>query len=252
MQNHAVPRIHDVAPMSAPVTVVGDVHLTPTDPEVAEQFLVFLNEMESVGGHLVLLGDVFDWWVGGRQVNEPFEKDILDALRAVSAAGVTLAFQAGNRDYPFAGAPGLSIDIWPDVVRTNWGDRKVVLSHGDLLCTADRSYLRMRRFLRSRPAMAGVRLLPYGAATTCAEGLRNISRRAVPRKPKKHLGIDYGEAARWLEAYEADVLVLGHVHTGVHHRIDGARPGEVLVLSDWHAAPNAIRFDGDRIALERL
>jgi hypothetical protein len=62
------------------------------------------------------------------------------------------------------------------------------------------------------------------------------------------LGIDYGEALRWLEAADADVLVAGHVHTGLHHRLPGPRSREVWVLKDWDRAANAIRFDGRRVA----
>jgi UDP-2,3-diacylglucosamine pyrophosphatase LpxH len=52
-----------------------------------------------------------------------------------------------------------------------------------------------------------------------------------------------------MEAAGADVLVAGHVHTGVHHRLRGDRPRDVLVLKDWSRAPSAVRFDGTRISL---
>jgi UDP-2,3-diacylglucosamine hydrolase len=244
----APPAVLDLEPMQAPVTVVGDVHLTPEDPETARRFVGFLDTVAKRGGTLVLLGDVFDWWVGRKQQRQPFAAQILDRLRKVVDEGVRLAFLAGNRDYAFDGADGLAVEIWPDVVRTTWGDRKVVLSHGDLLCSDDRSYLRMRRFLRSKPAVGLLRALPFRTSAYLAQGLRDVSERSTARKPQASLGIDYELARTWLETYEVDALVVGHVHTGVHHRL--ADGGEVFVLKDWHGPGGVVVFDGRRIALE--
>ena len=229
-----LPPVLDVAAMDPPVVVAGDVHLSPEHPGVAARFERFLEGLRGRCSTLVLLGDVFDTWVGRRQGRD------------------RLAFVAGNRDYAFDGRDeggALPVEVWPDVVRTTWGGRSVCLTHGDLLCTADAAYLGMRRFLRSAPARAGLAALPYRAATYLARGLRDLSNRETRRKPHASMGIDYGLARRWLEAADADVLVAGHVHTGVHHRLSGPRPRDVLVLKDWDAGGSVVRWDGRTIAL---
>jgi UDP-2,3-diacylglucosamine hydrolase len=248
----ALPAVLDVPPMDPPVVVAGDVHLSEEHEDVAERFESFLAGLRGRCATLVLLGDVFDSWVGRRQGREPFARRFLDRWRALAGAGTRLAFVAGNRDYAFDGrdrGERLPIEVWPDVVRTRWGSKTVVLTHGDLLCSGDRAYLRMRRFLRSRPARAGLAALPYGAATYLARGLRDLSNRETRRKPYASMGIDYALARRWLDEADADVLVAGHVHTGVHHRTSGARPRDVLVLKDWDAGGGVVRWDGQTIAL---
>lgn len=245
----APPPVLDVAPMTAPVVVVGDVHLSPEHPEVAGKFAAFVTGLTGRCATLVLLGDVFDYWVGRRQARDPFERGVVEALGALAAAGTRLAFQGGNRDYAFDGADGLTVEIWPEVVRTRWGDRRVLLTHGDLLCTADVRYQRMRRFLRSAPARALLASLPHGAARWFARGLRDLSDRETRRKTWASMGIDYGIAREWLDAHEADVLVAGHVHTGVHHRLPGDRPRDVLVLKDWEAGGGVVRWDGTSVDL---
>ncbi len=244
-----LPAILDVPPMTAPVVVAGDVHLSPEHPEVADRFEEFLRGLPGRCASLVLLGDVFDWWVGRRQAEEAFSKRFVGALAALGRAGTRVAFQGGNRDYAFDGADGLDVDLWPDVVRTRWGTRTVVITHGDLLCTGDGRYQAMRRVLRSRPGRASLAALPHGAATWLARGLRDLSEREVRRKPYASMGLDYALAKAWLEGYAADVLVAGHVHTGVHHRLPGARAGEVLVVKDWEAGGGVVRFDGRSLAL---
>ncbi len=244
-----LPKVLDVPPMGAPVVVAGDVHLSPDHPDVADRFEAFLGGLAGRCASLVLLGDVFDWWVGRRQAEEAFAKRFVSALSALVRAGTRVAFQGGNRDYAFDGAEGLDVELWPDVVRTRWGTRTVVITHGDLLCTGDGRYQAMRRLLRSRPARAGLAALPHGAATWLARGLRDLSEREVARKPYASMGLDYALAKAWLEGYGADVLVAGHVHTGVHHRLPGERPTEVFVVKDWEAGGGVVRFDGRSIEL---
>jgi UDP-2,3-diacylglucosamine hydrolase len=240
----ALPPLRDVPPMTAPVVVAGDVHLSPLHPEVAGRFLAFLEGLHGRCATLVLLGDVFDYWVGRRQARDPFERAVIAALAALGAAGTRLAFQGGNRDYAFDGADGLEAELWPDVVRTSWGERRVLLTHGDLLCSGDVRYQRMRGLLRSAPARGALRGLPYGAARWIARGLRDLSERETRRKAYASMGLDYGIARAWLEAAAADLLVAGHVHTGVHHRLPGDPRRDVLVLKDWESGGGVVVWDG--------
>jgi UDP-2,3-diacylglucosamine hydrolase len=239
----------DLGVMDPPVVVAGDVHLSPEEPAVAARFEAFLAGLSGRTGTLVLLGDVFDYWVGRRQAADPLPRRVIDRLRGLAASGTRLAFQGGNRDFAFDGVPGLDVAVWPDVVRARWGSKRVLLTHGDLLCTADARYQRMRRVLRSVPARAALAALPHGAATWLARGLRDLSRREVRRKPYASMGIDYGLARAWLDRHDADVIVAGHVHTGVHHRLPGDRPRDVLVLKDWEGGGGVVRFDGRGIEL---
>ena len=241
----AFPPVRDVGDLPAPVTVAGDVHLTVEEPEVARRFVRFLSEVARQGGSLILIGDLFDWWIGHRQAaRDPFARQIVEALSTVAGRGVRLAFLGGNRDYAFDGAPGLDIEIWPDVVRTRWGQETVVLSHGDLLCSADRGYQTLRWMLRGGVGRAVQHSLPYAACVYIARGLRDLSDRSTRRKTGTELGIDYGLAAQWLNHYRADTLVVGHVHTGVHHRPDADPTKNVYVLKDWSRTANAVMFDG--------
>lgn len=249
MTSPALPRVFDLGSMSAPVTVVGDVHLSEHDPALTTRFEAFLARVPD-GTTLVLLGDLFNWWVGGAQARLPFERHILDLLRVLPARDIRLAFLGGNRDYLFNGAAGLEIDLWPDVVRARWGERTVVLSHGDLLCTSDVPYQRARRFFRSPFGLRLFHALPFAVTGRIARRARKISTAEFKRKSPVEVGLDYGEARRWLEGYEADALVLGHVHTGVHHRFPGEPSRDVYVLKDWGGAGNAVTFDGGAIRLD--
>lgn len=249
------PRIQDVAPLPLPVAVAGDVHLAADEPQVRDAFVAFVHERAREGGTLVLLGDLFDFWCGPRQAQDPFLVPVFEALRAAAGAGVQLAFQAGNRDFGFEAAEGIEMAFWPDVVRTEAGGRRLLLTHGDLLCVHDRGYQKLRRVLRRRGGAprTWLRAMPYRFARYLAEGTRRASMRATRRKRRSYMDIDYGTARRWMEQAGVDVLIAGHVHTGVHHVLAAAdaegTSREILVLKDWERGGGVVLLDDDGLRL---
>lgn len=245
----AIPPILDLPPLALPITVVGDVHLGEDDEELTARFLRWLEGQQGRGGTLVLLGDIFDLWVGRAQQHDPLPARVVSALKRLTDTGTTVAFMPGNRDLLFQGVDDVPIEQWPDPVRTRQGDRTVVYTHGDQLCTADTGYLGMRDFFYGPGGTLMNWVIPYRAKRWMGEGMRRLSKRATGRKSAVSMDIDYAEALRWMEHYEADVLVAGHVHTGVHHRHAGPPLREVLVLKDWGREGRVIVSDGDEFRL---
>lgn len=245
--NASIPPVHDVGALPLPVCVLGDVHLSAAQPHVQRAFLGFLEAWPGAGGTLVLLGDIFDYWVSARQQHDADVLPMLDALRKQAERGVRITFIPGNRDFLFTGAEDLAVEIWPDVVRTVWGDRTVLLTHGDLLCTADHEYLRMRRKLRSWWFLGIFPRLPNWFVYRAAKWLRGKSKKAKSEKSPSAMGLDYGAAGAWMQAHGADLLVAGHVHTGVNHRLPGTPVRDVMVLKDWEHGGSVVHFDGKTV-----
>ncbi len=235
--------------MEPPVVVVGDVHLSPEEPEVTQQFLAWLETLPCSCATLILLGDLFEMWLGRPMQTDPLPKAVLAKIGTLGAGGMRIAFMPGNRDVLFRGADGVDIEIWGDPVRTTWGERRVVLTHGDQLCTADRAYQSMRRFIHG-PGRALTRIAPYWFMRWLGNGMRDLSTREIKKKAVATMDIDYGEARRWLEAYECDLLVAGHVHTGVHHSHAGPPHQDVMVLKDWEHGGGVVTFDAEGVRLE--
>jgi UDP-2,3-diacylglucosamine hydrolase len=245
----AIPPILDLPPLALPITVVGDVHLSEEDDELTLRFLNWLEGQAGRGGTLVLLGDIFDLWVGRAQQTDPLPARVFRVLKRLAESGTRLTFMPGNRDLLFSGVDGVPIELWPDPVRIRQGERTVVYTHGDQLCTADTGYLGMRDFFYGPGGTLMNWLIPFRAKRWMGEGMRRLSTRATGRKDTTTMDIDYAEAMRWMEHYEAEVLVAGHVHTGVHHRFAGPPAREVLVLKDWERSGGVIVSEGEAFRL---
>ena len=245
-----LPPIVDLPAPALPLRVVGDVHLCLEDMEVMDQFLAWLASLEGTGGSLILLGDVFDLWVGPPQQHDELPKHVLGCIKRVVQAGTKVFFMPGNRDLVFRGVDSVELELLTDPVRMSVDGKRVCFTHGDQLCTADVGYQAMRKFLYGPGGWVLEHLVPWPAQRWMGVGMRNLSRRETGRKSRTVMDIDYGEALKWMQGYEVEVLVAGHVHTGLRHRHPGPPEREIVVLKDWERGGSVVTFEEGAIRHE--
>ena len=208
----------------------SDVHVSPERPHVTARFLRFLDRVMEDGNRLFLLGDIFDFWVGPKQRRLGYVKPVLNRLRELEEVGIEVRYVAGNRDFNFRS----NATPIPDELTVESAGKRLYLSHGDLLCTADRNYRQARKMIRSRPVLAVLTHMPLGTSSFMSEGYRRLSQRIVARKPRREKAIDFASVrAHLLEGH--DVVVCGHVHRAARYDVTlpGGRTGEFITLGDW-------------------
>ncbi len=129
---------------------VSDIHLTGLQPAITAQFAAFLRGEARQARQLYILGDLFEFWVGDDDP-DPTYLQIQSELRALTQAGVACYVMHGNRDFllgkTFCANTGCQL-IADGTVIELFGQR-IVLCHGDILCTDDVSYQRLRRIVRN-------------------------------------------------------------------------------------------------------
>ncbi len=233
----------------------SDVHLAAENPRVSARFLGFLDEVRQEGGRLFLLGDIFDLWVGPKQTRLQYVVPILEKLREVTAASVKVHYIAGNRDFNFdarvnGGPPPRRL---PEEMTVESQGRKLFLTHGDLLCTGDRGYRRVRSIGRSLPVRAAFSSMPLPLSTFLSRGFRRLSARVVARKPRQETAVDFSRVRSHLLAGH-DAVVCGHVHRAARYRIalPGGRTGEFLTLGDWNREPVYLVGRGGELLLRKF
>ncbi len=80
------------------VIVVADAHLGQVPPAVGTAFHAFLDEVPRSGDHLVLTGDLFDFWFEYPSVIPRKHFATVAKLQEVRARGVPITFVGGNHD----------------------------------------------------------------------------------------------------------------------------------------------------------
>ncbi|MGO4815184.1 UDP-2,3-diacylglucosamine diphosphatase, partial [Cupriavidus sp. 2MCAB6] len=136
----------------APAWFISDLHLTAEMPRTLASFERVLERAAQGSRALFILGDFFEFWVGDEEADSPFAAQVAAMLRQLASRGVQVYLMHGNRDFllgqRFARAAGAA--LLPDPTVIECADQRVVLSHGDMLCTDDERYMKFRRWTRKR------------------------------------------------------------------------------------------------------
>lgn len=235
-----------------PAQFLSDLHLAPSAPRTAASFLDWARGPAREASAVYVLGDLFDAWVGDEQVDDPFCRPIVAALRAISETGVPVGVVRGNRDFllgeRFARAAGAT--LLPERSVVDAGGVRTLILHGDELCTGDSDYQRYRAWIRDPRHQRRLLALPWPVRRAIAAWLRRRSRLATRRKPDAILDVEATAVAAAFRAYGVDRMIHGHTHRPASHRhtVDG-HPCERVVLPDWHG--QAVWVEADEAGVRR-
>ncbi|MDE3208115.1 MAG: UDP-2,3-diacylglucosamine diphosphatase, partial [Pseudomonadota bacterium] len=193
---------------------ISDLHLNEGCVEVLDALNRFLDGPAREACALYILGDLFEYWVGDDMLTLPFYLSIADRFRALCETGVKLYFQHGNRDFligtQFASYCGM--DLLPEIHVVDLYGRRVLLMHGDLLCTTDIEYQKARVLLRSPAWQAMFLDKPLNQRLIEAGALRQKSEAAKKMKAMDIMDVHPPEVERILMEQGVTCLIHGHTH----------------------------------------
>ena len=207
-------------------------HLEPVtgEPERLEQFIQLLD-FAFGADQLVLLGDLFDFWFDYPHFRLRGFDSLLHALDRVKAAGTRIHFIGGNHDIWAAKYMHQRYGSSPtgDTEILTFGDRRVLLTHGDGLLKFDWAYNAFRAVVRTRAGIVLAKSLHPEILYAFSYWLSGRSRSAT-RDEASRIEI---LAQKWLSKQEKadwDLVVMGHVHHGFQIR-EGSL--EMASLPGW-------------------
>ena len=227
------------------ILLISDLHLEEERPDITRAFLHFLATRARQAEALYILGDFFEVWIGDDAMT-PFQQSIADALRALSERGTRIYLMHGNRDFMlgkgFCRAAGCTLLGDPSVVEL--GGERVLLMHGDSLCTRDEGYMRLRRLLRNPLSLFILRHLPLSTRRKLARKLRNESRAQTRIKASDIIDVTPELIPRVLAEHGVRTLIHGHTHRPATHELEvDGRPARRIVLGDWDQQGWALQVD---------
>lgn len=229
------------------VEFISDLHLSAAEPATFDAWAAYMAGTQADA--VLILGDLFDAWVGDDARHEGFEHECAAVMRS-AAAQRTVGFMAGNRDF-LVGSDLLAdtgvVGLADPTLLCAWSWR-VVLTHGDALCLSDVDYQRFRVQVRNAQWQRQFLALPLAQRRAVARQMRDASEAAHRSHEGPYADVDAGAAAGWLRAAGADQMVHGHTH---RPGSDTLAPGlRRHVLSDWDAAARPPRAEVLRLTPE--
>jgi UDP-2,3-diacylglucosamine hydrolase len=215
---------------------VSDVHLHASLPKTTQAFIDFLQNRAKDTQRLYLLGDLFEYWAGDDDLETPYHRQIADAIRAVSDAGVAVYWIAGNRDFlvgqTFAQTAGLA--LLPDPHAEEIAGQRVVLIHGDAQCTDDHAYMAFRAQVRQSEWQAKFLSQSLAQRKAIIEGMRSGSREAQRSKSYEIMDVNPAAIISLFDTMDAAVMIHGHTHRPATHIYESEEKTRVRhVLPDW-------------------
>ena len=176
------------APHWRVVDCISDLHLQTGEPATFDAWAHYLHETPADA--VLMLGDLFEVWVGDDAADEPdsFEARCAQVLQS-AARHRALYFMPGNRDF-LVGSQFLKraqVTLLDDPTVLQWGHQRWLLSHGDALCLEDVDYLRFRDQVRSSAWQQQFLAQPLQARRALARQIRNAS------ESRKQTGAPYAD-----------------------------------------------------------
>jgi UDP-2,3-diacylglucosamine hydrolase len=233
------------------VDLLSDLHLGPDTPATVARLERHLAETPAQA--VLLLGDIFEVWVGDDARHAPFEAGVVRLLRDASQR-LDLFFMHGNRDF-LVGAELLAatgMTTLPDPTVLAAFGRRWLLAHGDAQCLGDAAYQAWRETSRSAAWQADFLAKPLADRQAFGRQARAQSR-ASQAAQLMATDVDADACRALLAEAGATTLIHGHTHRPAEHDLgDGLRR---VVLSDWDLDATPPRGDVIRLSaagLQRL
>lgn len=213
---------------------ISDLHLSEDQPDISRGFLWFLATQLEEASSLYILGDFFELWIGD-DYRTPFHDEIIAALVRLQ---IPIFIMHGNRDFllgqKFCDEIGATLLEDPTVIEL--GGEKVLLMHGDSLCTDDTEYMKVRGLLRSDLFQVDFLSKAPQERLAFAQSARQQSQAHTSETAADIMDVNAGEVMRAMSEAGVNTLIHGHTHRpAVHELIVESNKARRFVLGDWTA-----------------
>ena len=234
---------------------ISDLHLASERPRIVEQFFHFLSTTARGSQALYVLGDLFEYWAGDDDLDDPLNRLVSEAFARLAHGGTAVYFMHGNRDLlvgaQFAQRSGARLLDDPTLIELH--GTPTLLMHGDTLCTDDVEYQKFRVYARDPQNQARFLAQPVAARRAQLAGLRESSESAKQGKTAEIMDVSAEAVEQALRQARYPRLIHGHTHRPARHihHVDG-RECVRWVLGDWYETGNYLRCDENGCSAAKL
>jgi UDP-2,3-diacylglucosamine hydrolase len=246
---------------------LSDLHLSEKTPDITSYFKKFIhycqnhiNEIERI----FILGDFFEFWVGDDYQSEYSQDIFLDLTSISKNATIQNYFMPGNRDFllgkgatagnSFEQQTGFTIIDDPYCLVLA-GD-KILLTHGDILCTDDIAYQKMRQMMRNDlwqkeilSKSVSERIQIALAARKQSEQQHSSSQNTLANQTEYIMDVNQAAVNKILQQNQCKTIIHGHTHRpDTHHFELDTEQAKRIVLADWHKQGSFLRYENQHFS----
>mgnify|MGYP004448861005 CR=1 FL=1 len=237
-----------------PVAVfISDAHLGVNPPGSVsnreERLVQFLDSLRGVASHVVIVGDLFEFWYEYNDYVCRNHFDLYFALKNLVDSGTEVHLLQGNHDFAYGNffPKSMGVQVHKQVVLEIQGKR-VFFRHGDGVAKSDRGYRFFRRILDFPLIRFLFRQIHPDWGMALARFVGKSSRK-VGEDRLINMDEYLGWADSMLKKDRCDICVFGHTHlSGIWKVKNGfaASPGE------WIKKPTFLQMEKGELSLRPL
>ena len=235
---------------------ISDLHLSDKAPEISQRFEHYLaNELQGVK-NLYILGDLFEYWIGDDAATILGMQPVLNALKKLTDAGITGYLLVGNRDFligeEFAKLTGFT--LLEDETVVTIGDERVLILHGDSLCTDDHLHQQFREQMMCNKAFHQHALsLSIEERIKTAEQMRGMSAEHKSEISESIMDVNSSAVVQLFEEKGVTRMIHGHTHRpNIHQHETALGTAERIVLGDWYTQSSFLIHNESGFQLSNL
>lgn len=232
---------------------LSDIHLCESRPSITDAFVSFLNKVTNEVDALYILGDLFEYWIGddSRQ-----HENVIEALKKVTNQHIQVFLMHGNRDFLIGSAfeKKTGAVLLNDPILVEIYGKKILLCHGDTLCTDDIEYQSFRDKIRSESWKNEFLKKSLAERVSIANEFRKESELNKKKKSEEIMDVNLDEVNRTLIQFNyPNFLIHGHTHRPNQHSInlDGHQI-QRIVLGDWYEQGSYLILSAQGIETHRV
>lgn len=232
------------------IVFIADAHLKglcdPSQAKLSE----FLDSITGVDA-LIVLGDLFDFWTGFKDVVYYHYLPVLNSLKNLKDSGTKIVYIEGNHDFTMGEffTEVLEADVYQDFFELEADGKSFYLSHGDTV-KMSLSHAVWRRFLRTSFFRLLTKIFTPGVAWKVAGLLSSKSRKYNKRGVLIERRLK--EFARKKIGTGTDAVVFGHSHvSGVYDEVVGGLRGTYANPGSWTDDMSYLVYEKGTFIVER-
>ena len=233
--------------------IIADLHLSESRPILTNAFANFYDRNLILNDKLIIIGDMFDIFVGIDK-NSRFQKKIREIILKAQRRGVITMFMHGNRDFLMdeESAAYFGMKLISDFYILPTVNGQALLAHGDQLCMRDKSFRLFRLISKNRFVHALFMAMPLSWRKSIGKKIRNSSKNKEPQRATENYLEDAtfkSAGATFLLRARCQILIHGHFHVfgGENDAFDEGL--HRLGLGMWSSHYSYIKVDRNEIKL---
>jgi UDP-2,3-diacylglucosamine hydrolase len=197
---------------------------------------------------LYILGDLFEYWIGNDSSSTSV-RQIKVLLRNLKQRHIEWFFLSGNRDFLLnkqflRETHGIML---PEKTLITLDGKRILLLHGDTLCTHDLAYQAFRRQVNKKWLQRLFLSLPFFVRKKLTKKMREKSTVQGKLLDDKMMDVAEEAVTEDFDQFQAEIMIHGHVHRpGIHlYQQQQCR----YVLADWDRYGNYLCYEHQQFTL---